>query len=162
MQQGDPLGPLLFCLAIHHHCEQLRSPLSVMYLDDVIVGGSVEDVLHDLDVIAAAESLGLSLNPAKCEIICHDNAVRGQVIVNLPGAVVVDHEKACLLGSPIGNVSSFDSAIEDKIHALRTMGDRFPHLAAHDSLTLLRHSFAIPKLRYLLRTAPCFHPSSAQ
>ena len=37
------------------------------------------------------------------------------MIVNLPGAVVVDHEKACLLGSPIGNVSSFDSAIEDKI-----------------------------------------------
>ena len=66
MQQGDPLGPLLFCLAIHHNCEQLRSPLSVMYLDDVTVGGSVEDVLHDLDVIAAAESLGLSLNPAKC------------------------------------------------------------------------------------------------
>ena len=80
------------------------------------------------------------------------------MIVNLPGSVVVDHEKACLLGSPIciGNVSSFDSAIEDKIHTLRTKGDCFPHLAAHDSLTLLRHSFAIPKLRYLLRTAPCF------
>jgi len=82
--------------------------------------------------------------------------VRGQGIVSLPGAVVVDHEKACLLGSPIGDVSSFDSAIEQKIHALRTMGDHFPHLAAHDSLMLLRHSFTIPKLRYLLRTASCF------
>ena len=27
VQQGYPLGPLLFCLAIHRHCEQLRSPL---------------------------------------------------------------------------------------------------------------------------------------
>jgi len=28
--------------------------------------------------------------------------------------------------------------------------------SADDALTLLRHSFAIPKLHYLLRTAPCF------
>ena len=50
----------------------------------------MEDVLHDLDVIRAAECLGLSLNPAKCEIICHDNTVRGQVIANLHGAIVMD------------------------------------------------------------------------
>ena len=31
-----------------------------MYLDDVSLGGSVEDVLHDLDIIKAAEELGLS------------------------------------------------------------------------------------------------------
>ncbi len=36
------------------------------------------------------------------------------------------------------------------------MGSRFQHISAHDALTLLRHSFSIPKLRYLLRTAPCF------
>ena len=58
MQQGDPLGPLLFCLAIHCHCEHLRSLLCVMYLDDVSVGGSMDDVLHDLDVIKADENRG--------------------------------------------------------------------------------------------------------
>ena len=36
------------------------------------------------------------------------------------------------------------------------MGSRFEHLSSHDSRTLLRHSFSILKLRYLLRTAPCF------
>ncbi len=30
VQQGDPLGPLLFCLALHRHCMQLCSSLSVM------------------------------------------------------------------------------------------------------------------------------------
>lgn len=156
VQQGDPLGPLLFCLAIHRHCKQLRSPLCVMYMDDVSVGGSVEDALHDLDVIKDAESLGLSLNPVKCEVICHNHMVRGRIVVALPGVRSVDPEKACLLGSPLGDVASIDAALEEKIEALSTMGARFPHLSSHDSLILLRHSFSIPKLRYLLRTAPCF------
>ena len=32
-----------------------------MYLDHVSVGGSAEDVLHDLDVIKAAEELGTTI-----------------------------------------------------------------------------------------------------
>ena len=156
VQQGDPLGPLLFCLAIHRHCEQLRSPLCVMYLDDVSVGGSVDDVLHDLNVIKAADNLGLSLNFMKCEIICHNDSVRNNLLVALPGAKVVSPERACLLGSPLGDTTSIDASLDEKIQALSTMGTRFSHLSAHDSLILLRHSFAIPKLHYLLRTAPCF------
>ncbi len=156
MQQGDPLGPLLFCLAIHRHCEQLRSPLSVMYLDDVSVGGSVEDVLHDLDVIIIADSLGLTLNTAKCEIICHDDIVRDNLIVALPGAKIVTPDSAFLLGSPLGCVDSIDASLEEKTQALKLMGSRFQYFSAHDALTLLCHSFAIPKLHYLLRTAPCF------
>ena len=36
------------------------------------------------------------------------------------------------------------------------MGDRLQHLQAHDALLLLRHSLAIPKLLFTLRTAPSF------
>ena len=36
------------------------------------------------------------------------------------------------------------------------MGDRLHFLHAHDALLLLRHSFAIPKILYIIRTAPCF------
>ena len=36
------------------------------------------------------------------------------------------------------------------------MGERLPHFCRHDALLLLRHSFAIPKILYLLRTSPCF------
>ena len=43
-----------------------------------------------------------------------------------------------------------------RLQHLASCGDCFSHLSAHDSLILLRHSFAIPKLHYLLRTAPCF------
>ena len=39
---------------------------------------------------------------------------------------------------------------------LRLMGDRLCLLHSHDVLLLLRHSFSIPKILYILRTAPCF------
>ena len=68
----------------------------------------------------------------------------------------MDPAEAYLLGSPIGELHSIDTSLQEKITALSIMGDRFSHLSAHDSPVLLRHSFAIPKLHYLLRTAPRF------
>ncbi len=34
VQQGDPLGPLLFCLTIHNMVQQLRSELNLFHLDE--------------------------------------------------------------------------------------------------------------------------------
>ncbi len=68
-----------------------------MYPDDVSVGGSVEDVLLDLDVIKNADSLSLTLNTAKCEIICHDDIVQGNLIVALPGEKIVTPDSAFVL-----------------------------------------------------------------
>ena len=36
------------------------------------------------------------------------------------------------------------------------MGGKLAHLATHDALLLLRHSFALRKILHCLRTAPCF------
>ena len=69
---------------------------------------------------------------------------------------------ATLLGSPIGDVSSISSSLYGKTQLLRKMGDRLQHLATQDAILLLRHSFAIPKLLYCLRTAPCFLSSMLQ
>ena len=57
----------------------------------------MEDVLHDLKVIQAVEELGLCVNNSKSEIVCHDDVVRGTLITVLPGAMMVDPERACLL-----------------------------------------------------------------
>jgi len=38
-QQGDPLGPLLFCLPLQPILTQLSSPLTFGYLDDLTLGG---------------------------------------------------------------------------------------------------------------------------
>ena len=38
VQQGDPLGPLLFCLTLHNLISELTSELILGYLDDVTFG----------------------------------------------------------------------------------------------------------------------------
>ena len=73
VQQGDPLGPLFYCMSIHQLCSRLKSKFSVFYLDDCSLGGSMEDVLHDLNIVECeGAELGLHLNYQKSEVICVD------------------------------------------------------------------------------------------
>jgi hypothetical protein len=51
-QQGDPLGSLLFCLAIQPLLQNMRSPLSFAYIDDVTVGGPAQVVSEDIEQIS--------------------------------------------------------------------------------------------------------------
>ncbi len=44
VQQGDPLGPLLFCLSIQHIITQLESKLALFNLDDGTLGGNVDNL----------------------------------------------------------------------------------------------------------------------
>ena len=47
VQQGNPLGPLLFCLTTHNMVQQLHSELNLFYLDDGTRGGSLNEALVD-------------------------------------------------------------------------------------------------------------------
>ena len=157
VQQGDPLGPLLFCLTIHNMVEQLRSQLNVFYLDDGNLGGSLEEVLHDLrSVERIAGELGLQLNLGKTEIICSDTVTMNTMLQEVPGLCVTKREQATLLGSPIGGIEGVRDTLMAKTRSLGVVGNRLQHLHAHDALCLLRHAFALPKLLYTLRTSPCF------
>ena len=129
----------------------------MFYLDDGTLGGRVEDVLHDVDLLEReGADLGLYLNNQKSEIICSDHVARGTILCALPGAHVTSPESATLLGSPIGDISSISATLLGKIRMLETMGDRLKYLFSHDAILLLRHSFTIPKLLYNLRTSPAF------
>ena len=74
----------------------------------------------------------------------------------IPGVKLLEPSVASLLGSPIGDGASVSDAILQKLGLLHTMRDRLQHITAHDALLLLCNSFAIPKLLYLLRSAPSF------
>ena len=102
-----------------------------------------------------AAKLGLQLNHSKSEIISSDARALAAMTEVVPDLCPVTPENAHLLGSPIGGEEGIDGSIGEKITALETMGNRLCHLRAHDAYCLLCHSFALPKLLYILRTSPC-------
>ena len=78
VQQGDPLGPLLFSLVIHHLAQIINAEfpeelfLHVWYLDDGVLAGKAALVKQALKVIEReGRQLGLLLNTQKCEVTLH-------------------------------------------------------------------------------------------
>ena len=86
VQQGDPMGPLLFCLSIQQLVYKLQSELVLFYLDDGTIAGSLQDVLADLRLIEfEASKLGLELNHSKSEVICDQPSVQEAMLSEVPG-----------------------------------------------------------------------------
>ena len=99
VQQGDPLGPLLFCITLHELLEGLQSDLRIGYLDDISIGGDGVDLAHDLNkIIAGGKEIGLQLNVSKCEIIKSPDFIDR---VEFQNFTHIDKINACLLGAPL-------------------------------------------------------------
>ena len=135
----------------------LKSEFRVFYLDDGTLGGTFSEVLEDLKYVEeAAKNLGLRLNHEKSELICKDRTTESAILSEVPSLRSICASDATLLGSSIGDVASIDSILKSKIEDLRTLGSNLSILHSHDALCLLRHAFSLPKVLYILRTAPCF------
>ena len=75
-QQGDPLGPLLFCASSLKLARSMTSELNEWYLDDGTLGGRVSSLLQDLETVKrVGPTVGLHLNEDKCEIVTGDDSV---------------------------------------------------------------------------------------
>ena len=97
MQQEDPLGPLLFCLAIPQLQCQLNSELQMFYLDDGILRSSVEDRRHNLQVVErVGAEFGLQVKEQKTEIAAPTRIPPAF----FAGGMHSGPQKATLLGSP--------------------------------------------------------------
>lgn len=158
-QQGDPCGPPLFCMAIHEMVRGLLSEMNIWYLDDGTLAGDPQTVLEDLKtIIQKSAELGLRLNFSKCEIKVIGTDVN-QEIVNAfneiaPGISAVEGN-INLLGAPLTD-SGISNEIKAKINKLKLMVHRLKDLNSHQSFFLLRNSFSIPRLTFLLRSTPCW------
>lgn len=107
-QQGDPLGPPLFCLVINECIQHLSSELNLWYLDDGSLGGRGEIVIEDLATIKHEFSLyGIELNPSKCEVHVLPNVgeerkreLLHKIETILPGIRLISKNELTLLGAP--------------------------------------------------------------
>ena len=76
VQQGDPLGPMLFALVLHKLVTSIEVDddclhliLEAWYLDDGVLAGERSTVIHALHLIEElGPHLGLHMNLSKCEL----------------------------------------------------------------------------------------------
>ena len=150
-QQGDPLGPFLFCLAINPLIRTSQNPFKISYMDNVTFGEPAAIVAADVATIKSNGALqGLLLNDKKCEAILTSghiasNDVLAQFIqFSLHELHFSEHlllaAKRCLSK----RCAEFEKAIS-----------RLELIKTHDALVLLRASFSAPMLQNMLRASPC-------
>jgi len=100
VQQCDPLEPLLLCLTIQPLLKSPASNLALGYLDDVTLGGPHATVASDVAIfVHKRASVGLGLNPNKCEVISNSGTIFHRWLCWLPP--IVPQSSATLLGSPL-------------------------------------------------------------
>ena len=158
VQQGDPLGPLLFSLviqklivAINAECPELA--LNLWYLDDGVLAGRTADVEAALGVIARlGPDLGLELNLVKNEVVFF----WGDTPDPFPAQVERFRDGFELLGSPIGDeafCTSFISKFTAKAvkHTLGPLSSLDDPQVVH---MLIRLCASFCRVVHLLRAVP--------
>jgi hypothetical protein len=113
-QQGDPLGPLLFCLASFKLARSISSEFNVWYLDDGTVAGDADTLLREFELVKReGPRLGLILNERKCEIITDDLDVMARFRQIAPNIMHVLRDDAVLLGAPVGGNAAIESVLQE-------------------------------------------------
>ena len=159
VQQGDPLGPLLFSLTLNDILHDIDCSFVSGYLDDVAVAGDRHEVATEiLRFEQRARALGLSLNHSKCQVIGLSPSDHADWVSRGLNFAVCDGAHATLLGAPLQR-EGLDEVLATHCSTLSLAVSRLRHLSSHEALYLLKHSLATPNLQYVLRTSPAFSSS---
>ena len=164
VQQGDPLGPMFFSLALQPLLLQLHEGISdeglqlvFSFLDDLVLAGEQHAVAGAFHAFkSSALNIGLEFNTSKCEVIpaAGDKATLDHGL--FPSDITFrDEGNFELLGGPIGTEEFCNSHTQERVDKalvlLKALGELpDPQVA----LTLLRQCAAFSKLVYSLRVVP--------
>ncbi|XP_055349954.1 uncharacterized protein LOC129596644 [Paramacrobiotus metropolitanus] len=159
VQQGDPLGPALFCLVLQIVIDKLNTDLNAWFMDDGTLGGRPASVIHNFQqLIMEAQKIGLTVNIAKCELfLCGGTDAQRMSAADefsrlFPGITITSAEKLNLLGSPL-LPAAVVPMVNEKISQMGVMCDRLRLLPKHQALFLLKNCLAVPKIVHILRTS---------
>jgi len=157
VQQGDPLGSLLYCLCTLPLVRKMKSEFNVWFMDDGTLGGEVNKLLDDFSlIIKESRHLGLCVNLHKCELITSDAEVVRRFQALAPEIIHATPSAATLLGAPISSGQNIDDILSTKLQDFQRFINRLKFLDSHDALFLLKNCLSIPKLTYTLRCSPCY------
>ena len=161
VQQGDPLGPLLFSLVLHKLVSSIEADddcvhyllFQAWYLDDGVLAGHRKSVLRAIHLIEElGPALGLHINLTKCELFSSKGntsfppAVKSSLLPNLD-----------LLGAPVGDYLYCSKFIANKCDESSKLLSGLVDVAAIDlqvAVTLLRICGSFCKMIHLARVTP--------
>ena len=155
VQQGDPLGPLLFALALHRFVSAISASVPLIfhswYLDDGVFCGTLSSVRQVVKLLQAATPVsGLLVKLDKCEAFSRNSLdtlnddIRKSAVPNME-----------ILGAPIGSSEfcrDFASRKRDKAcELLRALPQlQNPQIA----LSILRRCAGFCRLAHIARATP--------
>ena len=161
VQQGDPLGPLLFSLVLLDFMNSIDVPtdisLKLWYLDDGTFAGTRPAVAELLELFRNhGPSFGLTLNLKKCEIFLPSGDI---VFRDFPPEVCCPLQifnGMDLLGAPIfGSSEYFDVFAAALFDEVKHLQDLLPELEDPQvELQLLHQCLSSCKVVHMLRTVP--------
>ncbi|CAL1146949.1 unnamed protein product [Cladocopium goreaui] len=166
VQQGDPLGPLLFSIALHKVAGSLRRQpldLALFYLDDGALAGDIDNVAAVLQQLQQdCLTIGLRLNLDKSELVAtgpvSEAALRARfppsLLNNAGGAGRVVHSFE-FLGAAIGEDTFIRDHTADRAAKAGNLLDELAELPdAQVGLRLLRACGGYARLVHSMRCNP--------
>eukprot|EP00731_Ephydatia_muelleri_P000760 Em0001g760a len=160
VQQGDPLGPLLFALvlqkilnAIDADDDCIHILYQAWYLDDGTLAGKKSAILRALSLLdSIGPSLGIFINMSKCELFCKGDTSE------FPPSMKSSHVPHLdLLGAPIGDYLFCGKYAASKRSEALKLLSRLVEVGASDpqvALILLHLCGSYCKLIHLARATP--------